>query len=123
MSYFSDLQAHLKANAGLSALVSENIWPLFRRSDSLPAVTYQVVANVPQTGLDGGQGDLDNVRVQIDCWSSASYDQARQVAAAVRSAMSGFASKSILLLEQDFYESEPRMYRVSLDYSSWYRTA
>ena len=122
MTFEVDLKQHLQTAASLGALVGSRIWPLVRYNDTKPAITYQIVGTVPQVAVDGGTGDLDNVRVQIDAWADT-YDAARQVAAAVRTAMASFSTNSVPLIDQDFYEQEPRIYRVSLDFSCWYRTS
>jgi len=122
MTFEADLKAHLAAESSLVAAVGSRITPVLQEG-IYPAVTYERVIGTPQTNLAGGDGGMVNVRVQIDVWSR-SYDQARALSELIRSRMQATAStfRSVCLSDQDFYESESKVHRSSLDFSCWYHS-
>lgn len=123
MTFEADLRAHL-LEASITAYVGERIGPEIRpQGSNLPAITFLRIAGVPQTDLDGDDGNLLNIRQQIDVWSKT-HDQVKLIAEAVRIRMQAAAStfRSVMISDQDFYEDEPRIFRVSMDFSCWYRT-
>jgi hypothetical protein len=121
MSFESSLKSLLGA-AGVAALVGDRAYPLkLTQGAAKPAVTYTRVAGVPSTDLSGDDGDLIEVRAQLDCWA-ATFDEARAVAEAVRAAIKASASpRGYVNVDQDFYEDDTRLYRTMLDCSFWYR--
>lgn len=124
MTFEAALKSHLAADAGITALVGDRIWPLVRaQGASLPALTYQRIAGTPSTDLDGLDGDLTVVLVQVDCWASG-FDAARVLAELVRVRIQTAADsfRGNLQSDRDFYEDDVKLYRVSQDFSLWYRT-
>lgn len=78
--------AILTADATVTALVAGRIFPLTRPQDmAVPSITLRRVVLTPTNYL-GGDGGLDNVRVQVDSLD-VTYAGARAVADAVRNAM------------------------------------
>ena len=124
MTFEADLKSHLQADASIAALVADRIWPIVRaQGSSLPAITYQRVAGTPQSDLDGDDGDLIEVRVQIDCWARG-FEDVRTLAELVRVRLQTAAStfRGRLLFDQDFYEDDVKVFRVSQDFALWYRS-
>lgn len=119
MTFEADLRSHLLN----SVSVGERIWPVTRANQTLPAITYQRIAGVPQNDLDGDDGNLLNIRMQIDVWATT-HDAVKALAEAVRTRMQTAASTfhAVMILDQDIYEDESRIYRVLMDFSCWYRT-
>lgn len=104
----------------LGPLLSGRFYPgVAPESAAAPFGTYQLVAGVPQSDL-GGASNLTNSRYQVDLYSS-SKGPLDTLAASVRSAMNaaaGFAS--ICQLQQDLYDEEAQLFRVSMDFSIWH---
>lgn len=134
MSFEGNLNSHLATDSAISQLVSggdasPRIWPLLRpeSNETLPAITITVVSGDPATDLDGLDGKLMNYRVQIDIWAKGprGYDEARTLAELVRIRMqtpaSSFASVPLPGSGTDGYEPETRIFRVTWEFSCWYR--
>lgn len=121
MSFESDLRDHLLNQT----TVGERIFPLVRPQQgdgaARPAITYLRVAGIPMNDLDGDDGNLLNIRSQVDVWADT-YAAARTIADAVRLRMQSFATRTVMISDQDLYEDDTRIFRVSMDFSSWYRT-
>lgn len=78
----------LLAAAGVTALVSQRIWPGRRSQGStLPAIVAHRIDGGREYHLKGDSG-LSAARMQIDCWGD-SYASAKRVARAVVASMSG----------------------------------
>ena len=127
MTFEADLKTRLQGGSGIAVVVGDRITPLVRKpGGALPAITYQVVAGLPQQCLDGFTSALSQVRVQVDCWSGDA-DEAYALGALVQAAMlaeavTGGIRRAVLNLYQDFYEDAPRTHRRLLDFSVWYRS-
>lgn len=124
MSFEADFYAHLVGGSAVTAIVGEHIWPMVRQERSEPpAVTYQVVALTPSNDLDNSDGSLIQYRVQVDAWARK-FDDAVALAEAIRARLQTSASSfSALLIPGgggDAYESDPKIYRRSMDFSCWY---
>ena len=123
MSFFAELVAHLVADAGVTALVAvDHITPIVRpQGQALPGITYQIISGTPANSLDGHTSGMTHIRVQIDAWAD-DYDEARAIAAAVKSRMNTVAAtfRSLLLFDQDLFEDSTRIYRVLMDFSCWH---
>jgi hypothetical protein len=111
-------RAVLVADSAVSALVGERISALMKaQGTAMPAITLQRVSVTPQNHLRGN-GGLDYVRVQADCWAT-SYDGVRALAIACRSAME--AASHQMLSELDNYDPQvdPGLYRITQDFQVW----
>ena len=84
-----------------------------------PYIVYQRIVSITHNNLQG-PSDLQNTRVQIDAYAKT-YAQAQQIASDIRLAMLAAAFTNLQISEQDFFETEVRLHRVSLDYSIWAR--
>jgi hypothetical protein len=102
----------------LAPVVDGASFPNLAAQDALPPyIVYQRIVSVTHNNLQG-PSDLQNTRVQIDAYAKT-YAGVQQTAAAVRAAMQDAPFSNVQLTEQDFYEPEVRLHRVSLDYSIW----
>ena len=104
--------------AVLAPLVVGKSFPNLAAQDATPPyIVYHRVVSVTHNNLQG-PSDLQNTRVQIDAYAKT-YAGVQQIAASVRLAMQGAGFINVQLSEQDFYEIDVRLHRVSLDYSIW----
>ncbi len=104
--------------AVLAPLVGGRSYPNLAAQDAAaPYIVYQRVVSVTNNNLLSAS-DLQNTRVQIDAYAKT-YANVQQIAASVRLAMQGAGFTNVQLSEQDFYEIDVRLHRVSLDYSIW----
>ena len=122
MSIEADLKAHL--GAALSSLIGERLWPAVRDPDdeTLPAVTYQVIANDQNESLEGRATTLRHFRVQLDIWAET-YSDALALDAALRSRMDTAATTfRSTMLPSGFgdYEPDTRLHRRTLEFSIWH---
>ncbi len=125
MGFQVDLHGHLAGDGTLWGLVPDRIQPVVRKfGAALPAITYQVVAFVPNNALAGTTDAGGHYRVQLDCWA-ISYNAAMALAAALKARMNTAAAsfRSVLNLEQDLFEEQSKTYRVLLDFSCWYQAS
>jgi hypothetical protein len=116
------IYSNLSTATSVTALVVDRIYPLLMPQDpTLPAVTYQRISDNPINSLSG-HGGLDNPRIQIDCWAT-SYSAVKTLSNAVIKAMDLSTSyKSLRMSDQDLYEDGTEIYRVSMDFSCWFKS-
>ncbi|MEN6474136.1 MAG: DUF3168 domain-containing protein [Syntrophaceae bacterium] len=116
------LHAHLLASTAVTSLASTRIYPVLLPQDpTLPAITYQRISNDPQNTM-GGHGDLYNPRIQIDAWAR-SYSEIKSLELAIRTAMEAASAFSALeMSDQDLYEPDMEIYRISIDFSCWFKS-
>lgn len=123
MTFEEALKTHLQSDTGIAALVGERIAPLPLPQDSVkPAISYQTAGDELQTDLDGLDGSMNKIRVQLDCWASSAA-VASQLAELVRIRMQTASAnfKAVPLSGFEDYESKTKLTRRSRDYSCWYR--
>ena len=121
MTFEADLKTHL-SHASITAIVEDRITPHpMPQAGSKPAITYTIPSDAPQTDLDGGDGSLNNIRVQIDCWH-ATHIGVKALAELVRIRMKTEANtfKAVPLPMFESYEPDTKLHRVSRDFSCWY---
>lgn len=125
MTFEADLKSHLQADSSISDLVADRIHPMLLPAGSvLPAITYQEIADEPQTDLSGGDGDMIRYRMQINVWAS-SYTGAKALAELVRIRLQTAAAsfKAVALPSgQDVYEEGTKRFGFYRDFSFWYRS-
>lgn len=118
--------SHLSTVAAITTYVgassSARIYPVYLPQDpTLPAMSYQRISSQPQVSM-GGFCNLDNPRIQIDCWAT-SYSAVKGMAEAVRDAMMSAAGFNALeISDQDLFEPDLEIYRVSIDFSCWFKS-
>ena len=76
------LVAKLKSMSAVTALVGTRVWPLYRKANTLPAITYEVTGDEP-INHSTGTTKTSFVRVSILCFA-ATYAGVKTLAAAVR---------------------------------------
>lgn len=116
----------LRVVTALQAVAGGRVHPVVAPEEpTLPYVTYLEAANPTNNALEGAS-NLQNTRLQIDCWS-LTYSEAHSVADAVTAAMlaqSHLGSPSMfdarLIGRQDFEDPDVRTYRVLLEFSCWH---
>jgi hypothetical protein len=87
MSYEADLITYLLADASLTAIVSNRVYPQsVPQGAAMPAITVNTISGAPLYA-DEGEVGLDQNRVQISCYGDT-YAVAKSVADAVRSRLS-----------------------------------
>jgi hypothetical protein len=87
------LRAVLVADADVSALAFERVWPIrLPQSATLPAVVYQRVSTIGAIALDSPVGPTRS-RVQLSAWA-ATFGQARQLGEAMVAALSGYRGEA-----------------------------
>jgi len=86
-----------------------------------PYIVFSRVASVPENTLSSGQ-PVQQTRIQVDMYDK-SYDAAQSLADSVQVAILTLAYpiQATQTLEQDMYESEVKLHRVSHDYSIYHR--
>lgn len=121
-SIFSHLSTVAAITTYVGASSSARIYPVYLPQDpTLPAMSYQRISSQPQVSM-GGFCNLDNPRIQIDCWAT-SYSAVKGMAEAVRDAMMSAAGFNALeISDQDLFEPDLEIYRVSIDFSCWFKS-
>lgn len=118
------LQGHLEGHAGLSALVSNRVYPMVgRQNTTLPYATYQLIDG-ESLARHGGQMGKANPVFQITVWAST-YATAKAVAEQVKLAMIAFIGTfSGIVVDavdisgaRDMVDDETRALGVSRDFS------
>lgn len=111
--------AQLYAHPGLNALVADRVYPVvLPQGVTLPALTYQVISDVPESDLDG-DSDLRNLRVQVYGWSEG-YAECKNIALQIRAAMDGAqAFSATRTTGRDHYEATKHLHYSHLEFSVW----
>ena len=126
---------HLRAHAGLTALIAGRVYPVrLPPYATLPAVTYQRVGGRRYLAM-GAPSGMAEARMQFDAWSGPDrterepFAQVQSVAEQLRLALHGLSGHVqgleigavTVLNELSLYEEG--FYRVSMDAQVWYREA
>lgn len=115
------LEGDAAVQTHVGATPSSRIYPLvLPQAPELPALTFQRIANPRVNSFDAG-GGIDNPRIQVDCWGT-SRKAARELAMEVKRVVeNATAFGAWLVSDAEFYEDdvEPKLYRVSMDFSIW----
>ena len=128
MPFEADLKSHLSGDSGIAAAVGDRLHPVrLPEGTTKPAIVYAKVGAIPQTDLDSDDGDLLEIRLQVDCWASG-FETVAALAELVRLRMqaatmtaNNFRIGSVFA--QDGYDIEAKLYRVTIDFGCWYRTS
>ncbi len=87
----SAIVTRLLATSAVTTIVDTRVEPvIINQTTELPCVTYQRTGGGPLNTM-GGVSDTFNTLLQIDCWSTT-YVVLAALAAAVRTALSGWSS-------------------------------
>jgi hypothetical protein len=102
----------------LAALVSGRCYPLVAPELVVkPYIVYSVISNVPSVSLDGPT-DTEQRRIQVDVWGET-YASVKGLEVTIKSTMAGSSIVNIPLSTMDLYESETKLFRISMDFSVW----
>jgi hypothetical protein len=125
------LRTLLITDAQIAAILGTRVYPLILpQGPTLPAATYFKVSGEDQISNSGSQ-DYGWARYQIDAWATT-FTAAQTLADLIRSRLHGFngavtsGSDSwsfqgiFAMTVRDFYESDPKQYRVSRDFMVWF---
>ena len=133
MSVESVIVARLLATSGVTDLIASRIRPFeLRQADGLGGIAYTTISEVP-VGRMTGDNNTFRTRMQLDCFA-ASYNDAKQIQAAVVAALDGYAAgdtdpeitsvrletASDLPTEHTPGADKRRSYGVSLDFIIWH---
>ena len=126
------LFARLSQDTDVTALIADSgITRIFHmlppQNPIFPYVTYQIISGAPLYSLTG-QTSLFATRVEINMWAK-STKVASQVNVAIRkslTALRGTINDTLIYgvfleIENDFYERDVKIYRISADYFFHYK--
>lgn len=124
---------HLKANAGLIALVSDRVYVnRLPQTVGMPAITIQRISTprVHSHDTSGATGTA-RPRIQIDAWGTT-YTSCKAVTDAIRAAINGYrgtmgagataVTVQGALVDEERYDNSPDtgMHRIMSDYIIWH---
>ncbi len=124
------ITAHIKANAGLTALIAGRVYPTHMpQNPTLPAMVYNRISGERVQNMQGSSG-LASPRFQFDCFART-YAEAKGVGEALRLAIEGFSgtmggvsgvdvNSCLLQSDQDGYEDDLQLFWVTADYIVWH---
>lgn len=124
----AELRAYMLSDPTVQGLVGTRIYPSVLPQNALfPSITMQTISAARRPTMRHND-DLPRKRVQIDCWSPR-IEEAERVAEAIRELFHYYESGEIgespglyvaaVFAEDErmLYDSEPKLHRVSVDYS------
>ena len=121
MSYQSDIQATLTANAGITAIVGDRIFSdVADGSAQPPYLVYQIIATSGQTTHDGNR-NLEFPLIQFSCWG-AGKAAVIALASAVNTALDGVTHagtsnvSTVFSNQSGTYDSETELFGEILEY-------
>jgi hypothetical protein len=118
MNLEEKLFAVLSTDAGVIALVGTKVYPLEAAQDTvLPYVAYTRVSSNRVYSL-GGYSNLENPRIQVDCYSST-YSGSKALSVAVISALRSATTFGVEIDDPQEMREDEDVYRVSVDLSIW----
>ena len=135
MSIHAGLNRLLVSDASIAAVITARCYPIqLPQNPTLPAVTYFAVSG-DRLKSNSGPQDYGWTRFQIDTWA-LSMSAALSLADLILARLDGYKGSfddgnspavstwtiqgAFLAGERDFYESDPKQYRVSRDYMIWF---
>mgnify|MGYP006921298104 CR=1 FL=1 len=105
----------------LDGLASGRVYPLvIPEKGTVPAIVYSRIASTPENTLEGG-ATIDQIRFQVDTYAKT-YAEAKTLANSVRGVMESASFKGTLQTDQDLFEPDVKLYRVTQDYYVWKRS-
>lgn len=111
MTILENIQATLTAIVGRS-------YPLVSpEKPTAPYAIYSQITNAPEVTMESAV-PIENTRLQIDVFAKT-YAEVQTLADQVRSAMLGLNITPISA--GDLYEAEVKLFRVTQDFSVWYK--
>lgn len=128
MIFEEALQAHLVADAGVSALIGTRVYPdIMPPGSAKPAAVYTLIGNMRGSTLCATD-TLVAGQYQIDAYAT-SYKASKLLAKALFGCLADYkgvigefkVSRIFILSEVDLDDPDPGLYRVSQTYQVWYR--
>ena len=119
----NQLRQLLKDTPTVTAIAKNIDWGGTPQGRPLPSIILRKVGGAPAVGV-GGVDRQHGALCRADCWA-VTYDQADQLARAVKNALSGYKSADFQCIfiegERDVYDDrEPaRAYGISVDLRVW----
>lgn len=102
----------------LAPLASGGAWNLRAASGTVaPYIVWQRIISATNNSL-AGASNVQNTRVQIDAYA-LDYLTADALSTAIETALAASNISSVKLTEQDFFEDDVLLYRISQDFSLW----
>jgi len=119
-----DFYTRLTTYPGLTALISDRIWPVeAEQGVKEPYCVYEQVSGGRRYSHDG-YSNLQRPRMQISCYADT-YEMAKGIAAKVTEALETWSSVNLNGVfqqnELDLIDPETGFYVVSVDFFIWYR--
>lgn len=115
MSIESELYLHLKNDTGLNTLVSGRVYPNQKpQNGQVPYLVYFIVSDNDKQCI-GGSAYQQDIRVQIDCYST-SYSNVKAIKDATKNALYSFGKPLNSLSNRDIYENDTELYRQLIDF-------
>jgi len=124
----AQFRQHLLGIPVVADLVDTRIYPVhLPQGVQYPAATYQRINSTSEQHLKGRSG-LRWVRMQVDIWAKDAMD-VDAITGALDDALDGYrgpigiyeATDSWRVAQQDIYEQDVDVYRITTDYSIYYR--
>lgn len=110
------IQEQLKA--ALSGVAGGRIFPhIALEGVTKPYVTYFRLSVIPETTLSSGR-PLENTIFQLDIYDKTAAG-ASATKDAVKAALDAWSVQNVIQSEQDLYEPDTRLHRVTMDVSVW----
>ncbi|MFO7905801.1 MAG: DUF3168 domain-containing protein [Pirellulaceae bacterium] len=99
----------------ISSVAGGRVYPTVAPQDAdYPMVVYQRISTARFNSVDGDQAKA-RVRFQVSCWGMT-YADAKNTAAAIKTAVRGSTLTAVTDSEQDGYEDGDRIYRANIDF-------
>ena len=101
----------LSADAGVTAIVSDRIFPLPGDLDAVkPYITFQRISTTPSRGLDG---NLNFARYRFQVASvGTTYLESKELANAVRNALDSTSTSTMMANELDQVDEDAGLYTI-----------
>ena len=114
------IYTQLTGYSALTALVSTRIYPIqLPQACPLPAIRYNRISTEHINSFSG-YSSCEMPSVQFDVFSSASLDEAKQVVEQLIKAMDAATTyKALPTGQRELFESDPELYRISIDFWVW----
>ena len=127
MTIEEGLSAYILSSPAITSLIGDRVFPMSLPGGSaLPALTYQVISDPPNTVLKG-ESKKRHPRIQLSCWSN-SYGSAKQLANLIRRQVAGYSKvfgtvnvgAALYRGSNDLYSPEYSLFHVPVDFEIWY---
>lgn len=124
MSLESNIYSTLSADAGVTALVSDRIYPVVApQGVTVPFVVWQVIAKTGSTTLGADEtSGLDRVLIQFACFGrtySSAHDVCNAVRAALEPATLADGGKCIFNTSRESIDPDEKLHRHDVDLIFW----